>query len=938
MTSIKRFKSKWFRKLTDIEILFSTGLNVIQSPNEAGKSSLLRGLLQVFYEDATTRKREILSQKSWNADNDDEFFIEVELEDSQGSYIVKRDFQQKRNSIKLPDGKTLEDKKAIEERLGELLGFPSRKGYLATACIMQEELRQVGNGVSELRSLIEERLLQGTRLEEFLKELEKENKDLEKSGEKDPGSIKKLEKELKEQNERRNTLNETRKETSQQRNKLEEVSAEIKELDKKRNDTKDTLTKLEEYLGAKKGYDQASKNWDDANTVIRKREEADKNLTDLGKKLEDIKREINLYEKKIHQFELQNDITNLRHIREEKEKIERKLASIPKIDEEHFRSAEGIPREISSLKSSFQTQKELVKKSINRLREAQKRISDSSKLLEDYKIRLGELEKRLEYARLCKEKEEICGKIRNLQTLTPEMEFILDPQKSLPLRVEVDGKITHDNETKAIIKESAKKQLKIFIKDVIGVEVIQKGVEVKKLFKELEELQSKITNIDDQLQRLIEYATTPEEYKTLQEKKVALEKELKQINEEINNAKGVVEEGNRNIRDGRKGWGGIFAEVQRKRSEEQKIFSRYKVQNLQELRGIKKSYEELKEKMKEKDIEYNKLLNNRTFEQIGSELTHLTTELRKEGQQLIQTPEELNEIKRKKETLQGNAKDLEENISEKRGVLKGLEDPVTLKRKKDAAIKEMEVSEAKVEKLGFPEDTLKDSQFYHDSITQRTKLKKALEELNNEFSDLDKQKHGLEVLLADKEKDTEDIQRLEEVIAAKEKELERHKRRLQVNNVLAEYLREAKEYTVETIPQTLSQKAGHYISFITSNRYNKVDMTNELNVRVFSDEKRDWIDMNEKPSDFFSTGILDQLYFIIRLALIEVIAQKQHPPILMDDPFVCFDPDRTERAIKILEDLSQRYQILIFTCHDYPWIKRCTLNQELSSGIKVFSA
>src|SRR3989338_6499488 len=143
MTSIKRFKSKWFRKLTDIEILFSAGLNVIQSPNEAGKSSLLRGLLQVFYEDATTRKQEILSQKSWNADNDDEFFIEVELKDSQGSYIVKRDFQQKRNSIKLPDGKTLEDKKAIEERLGELLGFPSRKGYLATACIMQEELRQV---------------------------------------------------------------------------------------------------------------------------------------------------------------------------------------------------------------------------------------------------------------------------------------------------------------------------------------------------------------------------------------------------------------------------------------------------------------------------------------------------------------------------------------------------------------------------------------------------------------------------------------------------------------------------------------------------------------------------------------------------------------------------------------------------------------------------
>ena len=114
-------------------------------------------------------------------------------------------------------------------------------------------------------------------------------------------------------------------------------------------------------------------------------------------------------------------------------------------------------------------------------------------------------------------------------------------------------------------------------------------------------------------------------------------------------------------------------------------------------------------------------------------------------------------------------------------------------------------------------------------------------------------------------------------------------------------------------------------------------MTNELNVRVYSDEKRDWIDINEKSIDL-STGILDQLYFIIRLALIEVIAQKQHPPILMDDPFVYFDPGRAEQAVKILEELSQSHQILIFTCHDYAWIKRYKLNQELPSGIKVFTA
>ena len=164
--------------LKHFEIQFPAGLSVIKSPNEAGKSSLLRALLQAFYGDAASKKQETLSQKSWKTNKDDSFLIEVELEAPHSSYVVTRNFGDRKNCLKLPNGQTLEDKRRIQEKLGELLGFPSLNGYLSTACIMQEEVRQVGRGSSELLSLIEERILQGARLQQIQNQLNKENKEL----------------------------------------------------------------------------------------------------------------------------------------------------------------------------------------------------------------------------------------------------------------------------------------------------------------------------------------------------------------------------------------------------------------------------------------------------------------------------------------------------------------------------------------------------------------------------------------------------------------------------------------------------------------------------------------------------------------------------------------------------------------------------------------
>ena len=66
--------------------------------------------------------------------------------------------------------------------------------------------------------------------------------------------------------------------------------------------------------------------------------------------------------------------------------------------------------------------------------------------------------------------------------------------------------------------------------------------------------------------------------------------------------------------------------------------------------------------------------------------------------------------------------------------------------------------------------------------------------------------------------------------------------------------------------------------------------------------------------DYYSAGEKELTDFCTRIALIETIFSKEQPPLVLDDPFANLDDKKTERAKKLVKDLSKRYQILYFTC------------------------
>jgi uncharacterized protein YhaN len=64
-----------------------------------------------------------------------------------------------------------------------------------------------------------------------------------------------------------------------------------------------------------------------------------------------------------------------------------------------------------------------------------------------------------------------------------------------------------------------------------------------------------------------------------------------------------------------------------------------------------------------------------------------------------------------------------------------------------------------------------------------------------------------------------------------------------------------------------------------------------------------------------SGGTEEQLFFVTRLALAEVLAAGRRTLVLFDDPLVNSDLNRIARTLPIIEEAARSLQIVIFTCH-----------------------
>ena len=69
-------------------------------------------------------------------------------------------------------------------------------------------------------------------------------------------------------------------------------------------------------------------------------------------------------------------------------------------------------------------------------------------------------------------------------------------------------------------------------------------------------------------------------------------------------------------------------------------------------------------------------------------------------------------------------------------------------------------------------------------------------------------------------------------------------------------------------------------------------------------------------SRYYSAGWKDLMGICMRMALVEVLFKEEKPFLILDDPFVNLDKQKSQAALEFVRAIGEDYQIIYFTCHE----------------------
>jgi uncharacterized protein YhaN len=150
-------------------------------------------------------------------------------------------------------------------------------------------------------------------------------------------------------------------------------------------------------------------------------------------------------------------------------------------------------------------------------------------------------------------------------------------------------------------------------------------------------------------------------------------------------------------------------------------------------------------------------------------------------------------------------------------------------------------------------------------------------------------------------------------------QIERELERVQAEVDETKELIAAHELAIGTLKDCVVGFQDHYLDGVMADASGMfAELTDGRYTRVYLRDGDleplvDTADRSRIPSVQLSRGAREQLYFVLRVALARTLANNRGLPMILDDPYVNFDPQRLERTVAMLRTISQRTQIIFFT-------------------------
>ncbi len=280
----------------------------------------------------------------------------------------------------------------------------------------------------------------------------------------------------------------------------------------------------------------------------------------------------------------------------------------------------------------------------------------------------------------------------------------------------------------------------------------------------------------------------------------------------------------------------------------------------------------------------------------------------------------LAEIAEKSETLKAETEKLSEIESEYKLLLGGTEiDDETLKNAEEKAEKQKSVK-LKLSMLGkdlgnisyeIARQKLKSAEENGDfSDIDFDKAEAEFERINNQLVEYKQQITALETELKTAFKNSEQPEIVKREADEISEKIKRQEEFVKSAEICLEVLGESFSDVRKGYGLELNDKTVSIFGKLTNGKYKTVNVNKELQMTV---EKSDSFGMLE--TGYLSTGTKDQAYLSLRLAICELISEKENYPIFLDDALSNYDDIRAKTAVNFLNEYAKSGQVILFTCH-----------------------
>lgn len=193
---------------------------------------------------------------------------------------------------------------------------------------------------------------------------------------------------------------------------------------------------------------------------------------------------------------------------------------------------------------------------------------------------------------------------------------------------------------------------------------------------------------------------------------------------------------------------------------------------------------------------------------------------------------------------------------------------------------------------------------------EEEKLEKKIKDISEERLNIEKQITGKETALSNTMQQVREPARIEEELAESTQQIKKYEEIVEVLDFTRDLLQQSFQELQSSFGPILNSKVGQILQGITAGQYGDVKVAE--NYQISLKDQQEMI----RDLQFYSNGTLDQVYFALRLAIIELAYNRERRlPLLLDDAFIQYDDGRLAATLYYLLDFAEQHQVLLFSCH-----------------------